>query len=143
MTVFVYRTPVRFADVDHAGIVYYPVFYHYFHLAFEEFFRDRLGAKGYVELLDRERIGFPAVATECQFFAPLRFGDDASIELALERLGNKSVTFGYTVQRLPGQVIAARGRVVCAVTNLDSFRAVELPSKLRDLFATLREPAQS
>ena len=73
---FTYRTPVRFNDVDHAGIVYYPVFFHYFHLAFEELFRARMGPRSYQELLDRERIGFPAVATECEFFSPLRFGDE-------------------------------------------------------------------
>ena len=36
---FEFATPVRFADVDHAGIVYYPRFFHYFHMAFEELFR--------------------------------------------------------------------------------------------------------
>ena len=39
---FVYATPVRFADVDHAGIVYYPRFFHLFHLAFEELWRARV-----------------------------------------------------------------------------------------------------
>ena len=72
---FTYTTPVRFADVDHAGIVYYPRFFHFFHLAFEELWRARMGARAYSELLDSERIGFPAVRAECEFRAPLRFGE--------------------------------------------------------------------
>ena len=52
MPAFVHSTPVRFADVDHAGIVYYPRFFHFFHLAFEELWRARLGARAYVELLE-------------------------------------------------------------------------------------------
>ena len=64
MTPFVFTTPVRFADVDHAGIVYYPRFFHYFHLAFEELFRQRIGARAYVDLLDKDRVGFPAVRAE-------------------------------------------------------------------------------
>ena len=54
MPPFVFSTPVRFADVDHAGIVYYPRFFHYFHLAFEELFRSRMGPRAYVELLHGE-----------------------------------------------------------------------------------------
>ncbi len=132
---FVYRTPVRFNDVDHAGIVYYPLFFHYFHLAFEEMFRARMGARAYVELLDRDRVGFPVVASECEFLAPLRFGDDVEIELRVARIGGKSVTFQYTARRVEGGVDAARGKVVCAVTNLDSFQAVEIPPSLRALFS--------
>ena len=43
MPPFVFALPVRFADVDHAGIVYYPRFFHYFHVAFEELWRARIG----------------------------------------------------------------------------------------------------
>src|SRR5580692_10581080 len=99
MPAFVFTTPVRFSDVDHAGIVYYPRFFHFFHLAFEELWRARLGARAYVELLDHTRIGFPCVHAECDFRSPLRFGDDAEIELELEKLGGKSLAFRYRVWR--------------------------------------------
>ena len=78
---FSYATPVRFADVDHAGIVYYPRFFHYFHVAFEELWRARIGPAAYSEIIDRDRIGFPAVRAECDFKAPLKFGDTAEIEV--------------------------------------------------------------
>ena len=32
------RQPVRFSDIDRAGIVYYPRFFDYWHRAFEDFF---------------------------------------------------------------------------------------------------------
>jgi 4-hydroxybenzoyl-CoA thioesterase len=140
--------PVRFADVDHAGIVYYPVFYHYFHLAFEEFFRQRMGQHAYVRLLDEERIGFPAVSSECDFKSPLRFGDTVEVELSLGRLGKKSITFHYRAFRISddeasvetesGPQLSAEGKVICVVTDLDAFRAVEVPEKLRELFLALR-----
>ena len=90
MTPFVFTVPVRFADVDHAGIVYYPRFFHYFHLAFEELFRQRIGGRAYVDLLDKDRVGFPAVRAEAEYRAPLKFGDTAEIELTVERLGKTS-----------------------------------------------------
>ncbi|MBK9030022.1 MAG: acyl-CoA thioesterase [Myxococcales bacterium] len=129
--------PIRFADVDHAGIVYYPRFFHYFHLAFEELFRARLGARAYVELLDRDRVGFPAVHAEADYHAPLRFGDTATIALSVVKLGESSITFRYRVRR--DEVACATGTVVCAVVDLDRFRACPIPPKIRALVADLVE----
>ncbi|MBZ0235312.1 MAG: acyl-CoA thioesterase [Deltaproteobacteria bacterium] len=144
MTPFVFSTPVRFADVDHAGIVYYPRFFHYFHLAFEELFRVRLGARAYVDLLDNDRIGFPAVRAEADYQAPLSFGDTAEIELTVERLGRTSITFRYHVWRAaePGRerVKCADGKVVCAVVDLSAFKALPVPDRIRDLLADLVAP---
>jgi 4-hydroxybenzoyl-CoA thioesterase len=140
---FTFTTPVRFSDVDHAGIVYYPRFFHFFHLAFEELWRARLGARAYVELIDGERVGFPAVHADCDFRGPLRFGDDAEIELAVARLGATSVTFRYRVHRAAGaggeRALAADGKVVCAVTDLARMVAVPIPPRVRELLSDLVE----
>ena len=141
MPPFVHRFPVRFDDVDHAGIVYYPRFLHYFHVAFEEFFRARMGAGAYLDLISRRKIGFPAVRAECDYRAPLRFGDMVAVEVAIARLGGKSVRFAYRALREEGPsgpaALAAEGVVVCAVTDLAHFRAIEVPDDLRHLFLEL------
>lgn len=151
MPAFVFELPVRFADVDHAGIVYYPRFFHYFHLAFEELFRARMGARAYVDLLDRDRVGFPAVHAEADYRAPLRFGDTARIELTVAKLGNTSVTFAYRVLRAQEPatadrpatpaVLCATGKVVAAVVDLAAFRATSAPAAVVALLADLVEPA--
>ena len=113
---FSYMTPVRFADVDHAGIVYYPRFFHYFHLAFEELWRTRIGPQAYSDIIDRDRIGFPAVRAECDFKSPLKFGDTAEIDVTVPRLGKKSITFRYRIYRaaVPPSTreLCAEGQVV-------------------------------
>jgi 4-hydroxybenzoyl-CoA thioesterase len=134
---FVCSIPVRFADVDHAGIVYYPRFFHYFHVAFEELFRVRMGPRAYVELLDRDRVGFPAVHAEADYKAPLRFGDTAEVAVSVARLGATSITFRYRVRR--DEVECAVGTVVCAVVDLDAFAARPVPPAIRDLVADLVE----
>jgi 4-hydroxybenzoyl-CoA thioesterase len=138
---FTFTTPVRFADVDHAGIVYYPRFFHLFHLAFEELWRQRLGPRAYSELLDHERVGFPAVRAECDFKAPLRFGDTAEIEVGVTRLGKTSLTFSYRVYRAAepdrARTLSAEGRVVCAVVDLARFVAIEVPDRIQNLLADL------
>jgi len=140
---FAYTTPVRFADVDHAGIVYYPRFFDLFHVAFEELWRTRLGPRAYSELIDRDRVGFPAVRAECDFHAPLRFGDSVEIEVTIARLGAKSITFRYRMFRAADErprELSAEGKVVCAVVDLARFVAVAIPERVVDLLRDLVEP---
>jgi 4-hydroxybenzoyl-CoA thioesterase len=145
MPPFSYTFPVRFADVDHAGIVYYPRFFHYFHTAFEEFFRHRMGGSAYVDLLDRRRIGFPAVRCECDYRSPVRFGDLLRADMTIDRMGAKSIRFRYRLYRIEQAAgarsatdeLSAEGLVVCVVTDLANFRGVEIPEDLRQLFLEL------
>ncbi len=140
---FTYATPVRFADVDHAGIVYYPRFFHLFHVAFEELWRARIGPAAYSELIDRDRIGFPAVKAECEFKAPLKFGDTAEIEVTVSRLGTKSITFRYRIWRaatpaLP-RALSAEGTVITAVVDLARFVATPVPERVVTMLSDLVE----
>ena len=140
---FVFATPVRFADVDHAGIVYYPRFFHLFHLAFEELWRARIGPRAYSELIDRDRVGFPAVRAECDFKLPLRFGDTAEIEVTIPRLGAKSITFRYRVFRSEPRALCAEGTVICAVVDLARFVAIAGPERVVAMLDDLVEKTSS
>ncbi|MSP16248.1 MAG: acyl-CoA thioesterase [Myxococcales bacterium] len=138
---FLHQLRVRFADEDHAGIVYYPRFFHFFHVAFEEMFFARLGgAANYRELLDQRKVGFPAVRAEIDFAGPLRFGDLVEIELSVDRIGTKSVSFAYRASRCEGDERhpAAAGKVTCAAVDLATFRSIPIPDDLRALFEALR-----
>src|SRR5437868_4745465 len=94
---FVYEIPVRFADVDRAGILYYPRFLNYFHIAFEEFFGAKVGI-AYADLIQRERVGFPMRKLDVDFRAPLSYGDRAAITVKPTRVGNTSVDWAYHVR---------------------------------------------
>jgi YbgC/YbaW family acyl-CoA thioester hydrolase len=130
--VFSIRLAVRFGDCDPAGIVYYPVFFHYFHVALEEFFAARCGI-AYHKLMSDERLGFPTVKTEAEFFAPLRYGDEFAVSVAVSQTGRSSATFVYSLTR--GGELCARSRNVHVCTNLDTMRAVPLPEKYRAALA--------
>jgi 4-hydroxybenzoyl-CoA thioesterase len=144
MAAFTHIFPIGFSDVDHAGIVYFPRFFHYFHLTFEAFFRDRLGARGFVELIDRRRVGFPAVRSECDFRLPLRHGDQVRADMTVTRLGARSIHFRYQLYRVDNDAVpvgegalSAEGTVVCVATDLAQFRGTEIPQDLRQLFLEL------
>jgi 4-hydroxybenzoyl-CoA thioesterase len=126
------QVPVRFGDVDHAGIVYYPQFFIYFHEAFEDFF-DHNGLAYHVQLNSR-RIGFPTVHIDTDFKMPLRYGDALDIELSVPRLGSRSAAFRYVGFRHRDGQKACQAEITCACVNLDSFRSTEIPDDLRALF---------
>jgi len=138
--VFTFSQPVRFADIDHAGIVYYPRFFHYFHVAFEELWRQRIGPAAYSKIIDEDRVGFPAVKAECEFKAPLRFGDTADIEVTVPRLGTRSITFRYRIFRSGApRELCAEGQVVTAVVDLAKFVAVPIPAQVSEMLRDLVE----
>jgi acyl-CoA thioesterase FadM len=93
-------------------------------------------------LIDVDRVGFPAVRAECDFQAPLRFGDTAEIEVTIARLGSKSITFRYRVHRAADErprTLCAEGKVVTAVVDLARFVAIAVPERVVAMLADLRE----
>ncbi len=130
-----YRTSiqVRFGDVDHAGIVYYPRYFIYFHEAFEDFFNEN--GHPYNEVLDIKKIGFPTVHIETDYKAPLRYGDSLDIELTVTRIGNKSATFRYVGFRHRDGVEACIAQITVACVQMGTFTPLPWPEFLRELFA--------
>jgi 4-hydroxybenzoyl-CoA thioesterase len=123
---------VRFGDEDHAGIVYYPRFFDFFHRAFEDFFKDH--GVPYKEVLDVDNCGWPSVHAEADFKSPARFGDTLTMELEVERIGEKSATFAFRgVNRAEGRVVLT-GKVTCVCIEMDTFAPQPIPDKYRAMF---------
>lgn len=120
---------IRFSDEDHARIVYYPRFFHFFHVAFEDFFESE--GVPYRACLD-EGVGWPAVHAEADFESPVRFGDELELAVDVARLGRTSATFVYTGH--VGARRAVQGKVVVACIDMGSMRAQEIPPKYRAMF---------
>lgn len=130
--IFSSTIPVRFGDVDHAGIVYYPRFYIYFHEAFEDFFNQN--GCSYKDVIDRQRLGFPTVHIESDFKKPLRYGDSLRIELSVAKLGKSSATMHYNGYRQADGLLSVKSAITVACINLDDFVSCEIPPDLRALF---------
>ena len=132
---------VRFGDEDHAQIVYYPRFFHFFHCAFEDFF-DQQGHP-YRACLD-SGIGWPAVHAEADYRRQVRFGDDLSIEVRIRRIGARSATFEYlgTIVRdgVRDDGPAVEGRVTVVCIDMATMKGRDIPPEYRALFERHAEP---
>ncbi|HEX8176295.1 MAG TPA: thioesterase family protein [Pyrinomonadaceae bacterium] len=130
---FITRIKVRFGDADPAGLVYYPVIFHYFHIALEEFFPACCGI-GYDRLIKDERLGFPTVKSEAEFFVPMIYGDEVNVEVTVSKIGRSSAIFEYRAVRASDGTLCARASNVHVAMNMDTRRAVPIPDKYREAF---------
>lgn len=141
---FVHRFTVPFADTDLAGIVHFANYFRYMENAEHAFVRS-LGYSIHQEH-DGLWIGWPRVAAECRFEAPLRFEDEVEVEVTARAPRRKSVTYEFRIRRVsPGpEVVAATGTMTAVCVALErengAMRAVPIPA---DFLARLAERVNS
>ncbi len=137
---FIKHTKVRFGEIDHAGVMYYPAFFDRMHRAFEDFWEEAIG-KTYAQVLDGDGIGFPVVDIHSAFSAPFRLGDRMRIEIDTLRIGTRSVTFRYRLfngERTEPSTVA---EIVSGVIAMSDFTPMLLPDEYREGLAPYLVPA--
>ena len=113
----IYKRRVQFVDTDLAGIVHFSKILCYVEEA-EHFVMQGES----VPAVDVSG-GFPKVHVDCDYLSPLRFGDDAEIQMCLERVGGKSLTWKFIVR--VADLISAEGRLVTVyVSSLGESEAI-------------------
>jgi len=120
--------PVRFGDLDPAGIVYYPALVHYLHVAFEEFFAEHVG-RAYPRVV-REGFGLPTVRLEVEFLSPVRYGDRVRVEVAVGTVGRSSIRLRYAGS-VEGRDVF-RAEQVGVFVELDGLKPTPVPEWLRE-----------
>ena len=130
---FAQKLRYRFGDIDDAGIAYYPKLLHCFHCAFEDWWSDALHHP-YPRLLHDDKLGFPAVKLEAEFFAPIRYGDEPWVHLGVLHLGNGSVEFGFWMTRGDDPRPLCRARVRTATVDMATMQKCPVPAHWRERF---------
>jgi 4-hydroxybenzoyl-CoA thioesterase len=125
---FAARTQVRFAHVDAAGIVFYPRFFEMLNGAVEDWFAQDLGCD-FATLHKGRGLGVPTVHLETDFIGACELGEWVDITLNVERLGESSVTLGFSFA-VAGQKRLG-GKVVLVCMHLARKRALPWPDDLR------------
>ncbi len=121
---------VCFSDIDSAGIVYYPRFMHYFHLALEEFFANEMGID-YADVIHQRNLSLPTVHLESDFRRRLRYGDRISMEVRVIHIGQSSITWGYKGYRRDEEELVVEGQNVTVCVRTDTFEKIDVPEWLR------------
>ena len=119
--------PVRFGEIDHAGVMYYPALFDRIHQAFEDFWPDAIG-KTYAQVLGEDGVGFPLIDTRTTFSAPFRFGETIRVGIDVARIGTRSGPFRVQLRAAGDDRLRAEARMVNGVVAMESFEPTPLPA---------------
>lgn len=127
---FRHRSRISLHHTDAAGRLF---FANQFYLIYEakEHFLESLGLP-INELLDYPGKTFPLVHAESDYKAVLVAGDKIAIDVAVEKLGETSVVFVYTIWK--GDQIAGTAKTVSVAVDKKTQKKVRLPEEWRVKF---------
>ena len=131
MAVYEARYRVYWSETDAAGIVHFSNFLRYCERAEEEFLRG-LGFPCGCEGQGRPRYALPRVSAGCEYSFPLWPGDEFSVSIDEVIVGNKSLTYKFTIRNLSrGGVVSARCSITAVLYDLERGESIPIPEELR------------
>lgn len=119
------QLPVRFQDVDAAGIVFFARIFDYVHAAYEEF----LASVGHPlpTILAQGKWAAPLRHAEADYLAPSRFGDVLTIELVRAHVVETEIALGWRLTSDAGPSPRAVVQTVHAFVTLPRFERCAVP----------------
>jgi acyl-CoA thioester hydrolase len=121
----IYQARVAWIDTDAGGRIHFTAAFRWAEAA-------ETGLMRSLGLLD-DWADYPRRAVEAQYLAVLRFEDEFEVELAPEKVGTSSITYGWEIRRPDGEV-CIRGRHTAVNVDADG-RPAPLTPKVRSALA--------
>lgn len=133
---FRYRRMVEFADTDMAGIMHFSAFFRFMEGAEHALIRE-VGLSVFhkpEELAgDSAPLSFPRVSARCDFQRPARCEDWLDVEVAVQRLGNKSVTYAFRFLHDEEELAVGEMTSVCCRMHAGAPpEPIKLPAEVRE-----------
>ena len=124
--------PTRWHDNDAYGHVNNVVYYGWFDTAVNAWLIEN----GFLDLAGSEIVGL-VVETACTYFESVAFPEAVDVGIAVERLGNSSVTYRIGIFRQGGTQAAAQGRFTHVYVERVDQKPVPIPAPLRGALVQL------
>jgi acyl-CoA thioester hydrolase len=126
------RRRIEFSDTDAGGLVHFARFFVFMEIAEHELLRALGANAGAERQADGRLVGWPRVASSCEFLSPARFGEELDIHVQVVRVGRTSLTFGFALSRDGTPVALGRTTTVCAVLDAPGgVQPIPIPGPLR------------
>jgi acyl-CoA thioester hydrolase len=130
------RIRVRFGETDPYGVAYFAAILDYFKRGMDELLRSR-GLPPDLAYRNRKRnYGFPVVAAECRYRAPVRFDDLLTLRTRVVRVERNGAMFGFSLFRAEAgeEILAAEGRITCRSIDA-AWTTIPLPAELKSILS--------
>jgi acyl-CoA thioester hydrolase len=122
----------RWMDNDVYGHVNNVTYYSYFDTIANHY----LIHEGGLDIVTSPVIGL-VVESRCSYRAPLAYPDKLRAGLRVDKLGNRSVTYGIGIFKEGEEQAAAHGYFVHVFVDRESRKAVPMPDRLREALARI------
>ena len=125
---------VEFRDTDAAGIMHFASIMGIMEEAEHEFLR-------HIELplflpVEGGKISWPRVSAHCDFKSPARFEDIVEVAVSVQRIGNKSVTYHFSLTCAKRPIATGTMTAACCFVDKDKIESVPVPD---DVIAKLSD----
>lgn len=131
---YVHQTQIFLHHTDAAGRLFFANQFFLMHEALEKML-DSINMPIH-RLLDHPELTFPLVHAEADYKSILVAGDRVKVEVAIEKIGNSSVTVAYRVLKMDG-TLAGTGKTVSVCVDLKTNQAVPVPEDWREKLAKM------
>ena len=129
MAPFVHRLRVRYNECDAQGHVFNANYFVYVDVTLTELWREAFGS---YEAFLADGLDLVVAETAARFCSPARFDDLLEITLALERLGNTSMTSAVGIARDGDPLM--EGRIVHVFVHADNLgEKASMPDRVRSV----------
>ena len=119
---------VRYRDLDLQGHVNNAVYLSYLESARLGYYQHA----GIWQPNSGKNTGMVVARIEIDYLAPIFLGQHLQIELAVSRIGTKSLTFEFQFDELPTGVVCARGKSIMVTYNSDKGESIQVPEEWRE-----------
>lgn len=123
--------PVRFQDVDAAGVVFFGRFFDYVHQAYEEFLAST--GESLAEVLAKRGWAAPLKHVEADYFSPLIYGDVVRVRLVAAVVDTSEIHLGWCLEKLTKdgkKRTSAALQTLHAFVSLPDFQKIPVPSNV-------------
>ncbi|KFA91425.1 acyl-CoA thioesterase [Archangium violaceum] len=122
----------RWMDNDAYGHINNVTYYSYFDTVANHY----LIHEGGLDIVSSPIIGL-VVESRCSYKAPLAYPDRLRAGLRVDKLGNRSVTYGIGIFKEGEEQAAAHGYFVHVFVDRQSRKAVSMPERMREALARI------
>jgi len=121
--------PVRFADTDANGHVFFANYLTYFDIALLEYFK----AVGYgLQRFVDNGLNFLYAEALTRFKSSVSFDDTMNVHVEISNFGNTSFTIEFRIHEQKTDHLINSGHIVAVVVDLESNEPVHVPEELKN-----------
>lgn len=122
---FTVKKRINFFDCDPAGIIFFSRVFEFCHAAYEQLIQSFELEEDY---WDNPSYVVPIIHTECDYYKPLKYGDEISIEVLVTQLKNSS--FELTYKLILNKETCASLKTVHVFVSREDWNKMEIPTEI-------------